>query len=216
MGIRRMWWREVDNFDAQLWWVNAVSILVCRMVTMWSRLSFSGQYHGTCAPTQNPVQIHRRVLVLQIRKTCPGEWMDFNGHMRDAFYVLLISFANDQLMDELGMGPEYLKTTGCTLYNLDNRIQYRKEAREGDPLRVDMRLLDAGKKRLHLHSTIYHDVSNAVLAVNEAALVHVKQPGGPKAIEFPAAVMALVAERLQRDNAAPKPNDRVGGIGITG
>ena len=153
--------------------------------------------------------------MLQIRKTCPGEWMDFNGHMRDAFYVLLISFANDQLMDELGMGPAYLKSTGCTLYNLDNRIRYRKEAREGDPLRVDMRLLDAGKKRLHLHSTIYHDTSNAVLAVNEAILVHVKQPDGPKAIEFPTEVMTRVTERLARDNTAPKPDDRVGDIGIS-
>ncbi len=152
--------------------------------------------------------------MLQLRRTCPKEWTDFNGHMRDAYYVLLTSFANDQLMDELGMGPRYLETEGCTLYNLDNRIQYRKEALEGDLLRVDMRLLDADVKRLHVHSSIHHDGSNTLLAVNEAILIHVRQEGGPKAAAFPDTVMAKVTKRLKRDNKGPPPQYRVGAIGI--
>lgn len=151
--------------------------------------------------------------MLQLKRNCPPEWVDYNNHMRDAYYVLLVSFANDQAMDELGMGPRYLKSTGHTLYNVDTRIRYLKEAHGGDPLRVDMLLVDADRKRLHLHSTIYNDATNAPLAVNESVLLHVNQAGGPAAAEFPNHIAESVAQRLQRD-AAFTPHQRVGAIGI--
>lgn len=151
--------------------------------------------------------------MLVLRRTCPGTWVDFNGHMRDAYYVLLVSFANDQAMDELGMGPRYLAAAGRTLYNLDTRIRYLKEAHRGDPLRVEMRLLDADAKRLHLHSLIRHDRTEAPLAAVEAVLLHVAQRGGPRAEPFPPEVKALVDARLARDGGAP-PEIRVGALGL--
>ena len=153
----------------------------------------------------------REMLVL--RRTCPADWVDFNGHMRDAYYVLLISFANDQTMDELGMGPRYLAARGRTLYNLDTRVRYLKEAHEGDPLRVEMRLIDADDKRLHLHSLVRHDGTEAPLAAVEAVLLHVNQAEGPKAEPFPEDVAALVAARLGRDGGAA-PKIRVGDVGL--
>ncbi len=151
--------------------------------------------------------------MLQLRRMCPQEWVGFNDHMRDAYYVLLVSFANEQAMDELGMGPRYLKATGHTLYNVDNRIRYLKEAHGGDALRVDMLLVDADSKRLHLHSTIYNDTTNTPLAVNESVLLHVKQAGRPTAAKFPDEVAELVEQRVKRD-AAFNPHQRVGDVGI--
>ena len=151
--------------------------------------------------------------MLQLRKDCPQQWVDFNNHMRDAYYLLLISFANDQAMDELGMGPRYLKATGHTLYNVDTRIRYLNEVHGGDALRVDMLLVDADSKRLHLHSTVYNDTTNAPLAVNESVLLHVNQAGGPAAAMFPDEVAELVGERLKRD-AVFKPHQRVGDVGV--
>ena len=152
--------------------------------------------------------------MLTIKRTCLPQWVDFNGHMRDAFYVLVVSFANDQTMDDLGLGPVYLKQTGCTLYNLDTRIKYLKEAYEGDALRVEMLLIDRDRRRLHLHSIIRHDETDAVLAVNESVLMHVDQANGPKAIEFPENVAHRVEARFQRDEKF-KPDVRVGGIGLS-
>lgn len=151
--------------------------------------------------------------VLILKRTCPGSWVDFNGHMRDAYYVLLISFANDQTMDELGMGPTYLSARGRTLYNLDTRTRYLKEAKGGDSLRVEMRLVDADDKRLHLHSLIRNDETGAPLAVVEAVLLHVNQAEGPRAEPFPEDIAALVLARLDRD-AGPEPEIRTGGVGL--
>ena len=151
--------------------------------------------------------------MLILKRTCPGAWVDFNGHMRDAYYALLVSFANDQTMDELGMGPTYLSARGRTLYNLDTRARYLKEAHQGDPLRVEMRLVDADDKRLHLHSLIRHDETDAPLAAVEAVLLHVNQADGPRAEPFPEDIAALVAARRERD-AGPAPEIRTGGVGL--
>ncbi|MFV0475115.1 MAG: thioesterase family protein [Pikeienuella sp.] len=151
--------------------------------------------------------------MLVLKRSCPGSWVDFNGHMRDAYYLLLVSFANDRLMEELGMGPAYLKLTGRTLYNLDTRARYLKEARRGDPLRVEMRLLAADEKRLHLHALIRHDETGAAMAVVEEVLLHVDQAAGPGAAPFPADIAALVRARLARD-AGPAPAIRTGGVGL--
>ena len=35
--------------------------------------------------------------------TIAPEWVDYNGHLRDAFYLLIFSHATDALMDMLGL-----------------------------------------------------------------------------------------------------------------
>ncbi|MEM7545500.1 MAG: thioesterase family protein [Pseudomonadota bacterium] len=154
--------------------------------------------------------------MLSLRRTCPGTWVDFNGHMRDAYYVLLISFANDQTMDELGMGPRYLAATGRTLYNLDTRIRYLQEAHGGNDLVVEMRLIDSDARRLHLHSLIRNTATDAILAINESVLMHVAQTGPegrPAAEPFPPNVAVLVTARRARDGDVEKTL-RVGGVGL--
>jgi hypothetical protein len=43
------------------------------------------------------------------------EWIDYNGHLRDAHYTLVASYAADALMDYLGLDAEYRQRTRCTL-----------------------------------------------------------------------------------------------------
>ena len=36
------------------------------------------------------------------------EWIDYNGHLSEAYYVLVFGHATDAAMVALGMTPEYL------------------------------------------------------------------------------------------------------------
>lgn len=33
------------------------------------------------------------------------DWVDYNGHLRDAFYLLMFSYATDALMERIGLMP---------------------------------------------------------------------------------------------------------------
>ena len=41
-------------------------------------------------------------------------WVDYNGHLRDAFYLLIFSYATDALMDILGLDSDKLGATSTT------------------------------------------------------------------------------------------------------
>ncbi len=150
--------------------------------------------------------------MLTITKTCLPEWMDFNGHMRDAYYVLCVSSANDKMHEELGVGPTYQKATGRSVYNIDTRIRYLKEGREGDPIEVRMRIMDFDAKRHHTHSQLVHAESGDLLAVVEAVLIHVDQ-SIPAPMPYPEEAQALLAAKMAED-AGTDPGLRVGGVGL--
>lgn len=44
----------------------------------------------------------------------PSEWIDYNGHMNVAYYVLAFDHATDAFMDYLGMGQEHRDSQGCS------------------------------------------------------------------------------------------------------
>ena len=47
------------------------------------------------------------------------EWSDYNGHLRDAYYGLVLSYAIDDVMDHVGLDAAYRERTRCTLYTLE-------------------------------------------------------------------------------------------------
>ena len=50
------------------------------------------------------------------------DWIDYNGHLRDAYYVVVLSDATDALMDHLGLDAAYRARTRCTLYTLEMHL----------------------------------------------------------------------------------------------
>ncbi|NQD80797.1 thioesterase, partial [Pseudomonas sp. CrR14] len=43
------------------------------------------------------------MLPTTYRTLVQADWVDYNGHLRDAYYLLICSFATDGLMDLIGL-----------------------------------------------------------------------------------------------------------------
>ncbi|WP_081744984.1 thioesterase family protein [Arthrobacter sp. H14] len=95
-----------------------------------------------------PASVEQRTL--EYRCTVLPEWIDYNGHMSEAFYVLAFGFATDQVMELLGMGPQYREETGNSLYTVEAHVRYLSETGEGAPLTITTTVVGAGAKKLHL------------------------------------------------------------------
>jgi acyl-CoA thioester hydrolase len=137
------------------------------------------------------------------------EWIDYNGHLRDAYYGLIVSEAADALMDRVGLDATYRARTGCTLYTVEMHLHFLHEVKQSDTATVAVRVLGADHKRIHAAFEVAragHGGPEGVAAIAELLLLHVRQQGDSAATtplppEVSAALARLAAESapLQAD-----------------
>ena len=139
--------------------------------------------------------------VLIHRTAVAPEWIDYNGHLRDAYYTLIASAATDALMQRLGLDAEYRSRTHCTLYTLEMHIHFLREVKASDTVAAAVRVLGADQKRLHVALELSREGDPEVAATVEVMLLHVMQAPAVSATPFPPAVSAAIAA-LQRESAS--------------
>jgi acyl-CoA thioester hydrolase len=133
------------------------------------------------------------------------EWIDFNGHVRDAYYTLVASYAIDAVMDSLGMDSAYRERTHCTLYTLELHIHYLREVKLTDDLSVSSAVLDCDAKRIHLACRLdCTRLGPEAAATADFMLLHVHQGDKVRATAFP----EDLAARLASLKAAAPPVER--------
>jgi Predicted thioesterase len=139
-----------------------------------------------------------------------SEWIDYNGHLRDACYVLVLSYACDALMVRLGMHESYRRETHCTLYTLEQHLHFLHEVMQADHLNVAVRLLAADHKRLHVAFDCYCARYPDPVAIGESILLHVRQGVVPASAPFPPAVRAAIDQLVDATAGidAPGPGSR--------
>lgn len=134
----------------------------------------------------------------------PSDWVDYNGHLRDAFYLLIFSHATDALMDELGLDEVGRARTGHTLYTLECHLNFLAEVKEGEPVEVRSQLLAHDAKRLHIHHALYRPGEAASLAESEQMLMNIDSGAG-RAAPFEAQVADKVARLAAAHRELPQP-----------
>ncbi len=103
------------------------------------------------------------------------EWIDYNGHLRDAYYALIVSLATDALMDRVGLDAAYRARTGCTLYTVEMHLHFLQEVKQTDTVEVGVRILGVDRKRIHAVFEMRRVGDPAVAASTEVMLLHVRQ-----------------------------------------
>lgn len=119
-------------------------------------------------------------------------WIDFNGHVRDAYYGLVASYAVDDVMDRLGLDAAYRERTYCTLYTVELHLHYLHEVKSTDDLRVVSSVLDCDRKRIHLGCRFLCSRVDGPVAVADMMLLHVHQGEKPGVAPFPDEVTATL------------------------
>ncbi|WP_242209549.1 MULTISPECIES: thioesterase family protein [unclassified Pseudomonas] len=138
------------------------------------------------------------------------DWVDYNGHLRDAFYLLIFSYATDALMDRLGMDSNNREDSGHSLFTLELHLNYLHEVKLDSEVEVRTQIIGHDSKRLHLYHSLYKVGDEQELAGNEQMLLHVDL-AGPRSAPFSADTLSrlqsIVAE--QKDLPAPACIGRV-------
>ncbi|MFA3876367.1 thioesterase family protein [Streptomyces sp. MMCC 100] len=135
------------------------------------------------------------------RSTVRPEWIDYNGHMSEAFYVLVFGHATDALMIEAGLDSGYRESTGCSLYTVESHIRYLRDVPEAAHLAVRTRVLGAAARKARFVHEMYvvsepesEPAPDAVpVATTELLAVHVDRQAG-RATEFPGPVRRRFAQ----------------------
>jgi acyl-CoA thioester hydrolase len=118
------------------------------------------------------------------------DWIDYNGHVRDAYYGLAASYAIDELMDHLGLDAAYRETTHCTLYTLEMHMHFLREVKAADDLQIITSILDFDRKRIHAGCRFVCNRLSEPAAVTDMMLMHVHQGEKPASSPLPEAVTA--------------------------
>lgn len=122
----------------------------------------------------------------------PG-WIDYNGHLSEAYYVLVFGHATDAVMEAVGLGEAYRAATSASLFTVEAHVRYLDQVGSGAELEVRSTVIGAAAKKLHLWHELW--VDGRLRATEEILGLHVDVAGG-RAVAFPDGVMAAIEVAL--------------------
>lgn len=83
-----------------------------------------------------------------------GEWLDYNGHMNDASYAIVVSAANEELFEALGLSKDYRAASGASLFTVEHHLRYLAECSRGQVLRASTIVVAADARKVRLYTEL--------------------------------------------------------------
>jgi acyl-CoA thioester hydrolase len=134
------------------------------------------------------------------------EWVDYNNHLNDGYYLVIMSLGTDAFQDLIGMSDAERRATKTTIYTLEAHVNYLREIKEGEEVEVRTQLIGFDQKRFQLFHTLHTArLGDEVAATSEFMLVNIDNSGEPKSAPFRPEVAAKLAEVMAAHKSLPLP-----------
>ena len=155
------------------------------------------------AAAGDDLELDPALLVLH-REAVRPDWIDYNGHMNVAYYLLAFDHATDALLDYLGLDEAYRESTGSSTFAVETHITYQQEVGEAAPLFFASQLLGYDSKRLHYIHFMYHETEGFLAATSEWLSLHIDMQRR-RVTEMPDSIRARCAEVMAAQADLPLP-----------
>jgi carnitine 3-dehydrogenase len=139
--------------------------------------------------------------------TVSPEWTDYNHHLTESAYLLIMGESSDAFFRFFGVDDAY-RLGGHSLYTVETHLRNLREAREGERLGLTIQVLGTDVKRLHIVHEM-HRAAGGLIATAEQMLLHVDTRTG-RAAPFPEPIAARLREIRAAHAAALAVPDYVG------
>ncbi len=140
------------------------------------------------------------------------DWIDYNGHLNEAYYLVIFSKATDAIQDHLGMTVDTIHGTGYTLFTVETHIRYLQEIGLGKKVSITTQILEHDNKRLRLFHSMYNE-ANELLATAEKMFLsyNLKEE---KVVNFSADFAANLAHLVTQQGDMGMPEGAGKGIAL--
>lgn len=141
------------------------------------------------------------------------EWIDINGHMNVAFYVLAFDKAVDDLLARAGITDDYIRQSRGTTFAVEAHVTYGRELTEGQAYRIESRVLAYDEKRVHQFQRMVHAQEGWLAATAEWMNLHVDL-ATRRVSPWPEGTLAALAELTAAQPRGPFPEEAGRKMGI--
>jgi acyl-CoA thioester hydrolase len=145
------------------------------------------------------------------RRPVRPEWLDYNGHLNDASYAIVLSEAHELVLESLELSAEYRTSHHASMFTVETHIRYLAECSDGQMLTASTMLVDADRLRVRLHSELFAD--GVLAATGECRYVHVDTSLGHSA-PLPDDRWARVEAMRAEHAGLPRPAHLGLGVGV--
>jgi acyl-CoA thioester hydrolase len=132
------------------------------------------------------------------------EWIDYNGHLNLAYYLVLFDWATDALWEPLGLG-EPLRASGFGTFAAESHILYRSELLAGDEVVIDSQILGLDGKRMHGAHEMHRLRDGALASMQELMYLCVDM-STRRVAPWPQAVLPRLQSAAEAHAGYPKPD----------
>lgn len=148
------------------------------------------------------------------RQTVRPDWIDYNGHMNVAYYTKAFDEAFDDFLENfVGIGESFVARARMGPMALQSQYCYLGELLEGEAFHVDVRVIDADAKRMHVFGEMLAEADGRLAATFEGLSMNVDL-AARKSAPYPDFALARLTDIVRASAALPAPPTLGQPIGI--